>query len=210
MKNITTTIFILSMSVFAKDNIAVMELESNTDVSGFSSRLRSELFKTGKFTVIERSQMNMILKEQGFQQTGCTSTEYAVEAGQLIGVKKIVIGSIDRISYMYSINIRIVDVETGKIEKDITDDCQHCDIEDVMTVTIHNAARKLAGLKPDKIVKKKTKETKLESLEKDIDSGSIKNNLMMISVEEKLLEYMKAIKDLDNNLAEIGKRKTFK
>ncbi|NIV04449.1 hypothetical protein GWN26_14740 [Candidatus Saccharibacteria bacterium] len=37
-----------------------------------------ELFNTGKFRVLERAKMKEILKEQGFQQTGCVSTAWVV------------------------------------------------------------------------------------------------------------------------------------
>ena len=38
--------------------------------------------------------MEQILVEQGFQQSGCTTNECMVEVGKLIGVEKIVSGSI--------------------------------------------------------------------------------------------------------------------
>lgn len=150
------------LASYAQDklNIAVMELTGNgiepTDVAGLSNRVRSELFKTGRFQVIERSRMDEILKEQGFQHTGCTNTECAVEIGQLVGVQKIVVGSVDKVSRMYSVDIRMVDVGTGKIEKNVTADCRYCDLMDVMSVTIRNASRELAGLQPDRAMDKKS------------------------------------------------------
>ena len=82
-------------------NIAVLELDgkgiSSIEASVMGDKLRSELIATGKFQVIERGQMEEILKEQGFQQTGCTSSECAVQAGQLIGVNKLVAGSVGKV-----------------------------------------------------------------------------------------------------------------
>lgn len=111
--------------------------------------------KLGKFDVIERSRMNDILQEQGFQQSGCTNTECAIEAGQLIGVSKIVVGSVDKVGTIYTVDIRMVNVATGKIEKTATEDCQGCTIDNVLLTTIHNVARLLAGLEADKVVEKK-------------------------------------------------------
>ncbi|MDD5674053.1 MAG: CsgG/HfaB family protein [Chitinivibrionales bacterium] len=140
-------------------NIAVLELDGNGiaagDLGGLSNRLRMELVNTGKFSVIERSKMEEILKEQGFQQTGCTNTECAVQIGQLIGVRKIVVGSIDKVAELYSVNIRMVDVATGKIETNVAEDCEACGLTDVMKVTIHNAARLFSGLPADLTVAKK-------------------------------------------------------
>ena len=50
--------------------------------------------------------MNDILKEQGFQQTGCTDASCAVQAGQLLNVKYMIIGSVDRVGNIYSITLK--------------------------------------------------------------------------------------------------------
>jgi TolB-like protein len=140
-------------------NIAVLDLDGNgitkSDLGGLSNRLRAELINTGKFNVIERSKMDEILKEQGFQQTGCTNTECAVEIGQLIGVQQIVIGSVDKVADILSVNIRLVDVRSGKIGRNAIQDCEACGLSDVLKVTIHNTARLLAGLESDKFTDKK-------------------------------------------------------
>jgi TolB-like protein len=137
-----------------KPNIAVMDLEGNgvskNELGGLSNRLRTELFKTGKFTVIERSRVDEILKEQGFQQAGCTNATCAVEVGQLIGVEKIVVGNVDKVGKIYSIDIRMVDVGTGRIEKVAAEDCESCTIGEVLKQTIYNVAKILSGISTDK------------------------------------------------------------
>ena len=129
--------------------IAVMELQgrgiSADNLSGLTNRLRTELFKTGSFKVIERSQMEMILTEQGFNQSGCISSECAVEVGQLIGAEKIVVGDIDRIDSMYVTDIRLVDVRTGAIELTATTDCENCTMSEVLRRSIFTTAQVLGG-----------------------------------------------------------------
>jgi hypothetical protein len=160
MKRHTAFLLILSaagclLAQSVKPNIAVMELDGNgvsaTELAGLSNRLRMELFNTGTYTVIERSRMDEILKEQGFQQTGCTNTQCAVEVGQLIGVQKIVIGSIDKVAETYSVNVRMVDVASGRIDANVADDCDGCKLVDVLKTTIRNAAIKLAGSKTEAV-----------------------------------------------------------
>lgn len=130
--------------------IAVTEIEapdlSANEVVALTNRLRSELINTGEFTVLERSKMNEILKEQGFQQTGCTNTDCAVEIGQLLNVEYIILGNIDKVGEIYSVNIRLVNAGTGKIERNENVDCRECTIEDIMLKTIKMAARKMAGI----------------------------------------------------------------
>ncbi|MEJ2053176.1 MAG: PEGA domain-containing protein [Calditrichaceae bacterium] len=95
-----------------------------SEVGSLSDRLRSLLVKTNAFDVVDRGQMEEILKEQGFQMSGCTSAECAVEAGQILGVEEMITGSIGKIGRLYTIDIILIDVETSKIIKSITRDYQ--------------------------------------------------------------------------------------
>jgi TolB-like protein len=111
-------------SIFAQENIAVMELEakniSRQDAGVLTDKLRSEIIKTRKFNVMERDRMNEILKEQGFQQSGvCSSDECAVRAGNIIGVSRMVAGSVGRLSESFLVTVRMIDVETGKIVRNV-------------------------------------------------------------------------------------------
>jgi hypothetical protein len=61
--------------------------------------------------------MDDILGEQGFQQTGCTTTECAVEMGRLLNVQKMISGTIGKLGKTYTIDLSLIDVQTGAIEK---------------------------------------------------------------------------------------------
>jgi TolB-like protein len=117
--NIITVFTLLFPSVYARINMAVVDFEakgiSEVNVSILTERLGIELFKTDKFNIIERQQMDEILKEQGFQQTGCFSNECVVEMGKLVGVEQIVTGSVSKFENIYSISARVIDVQTGKV-----------------------------------------------------------------------------------------------
>lgn len=134
----------------AKPNIAVMDLAgsglSQSDLITLSNRLRTELFETSAFTVVERGQMETILKEQGFQQSGCTDNACAVEVGQLLNVDRIILGSIDRISRVYSVNLRAVSVKDGAIVNSVKTDFVDIEVEELMLSGLRKAARRLAGL----------------------------------------------------------------
>ena len=106
---------------FAQDiTIAVLDFEgqgvSQSETKTLTDRLRDEMFKTDVYIVLERGKMDEVLKEQGFQQPGCSTDECMVEVGKLIGVEKIVSGSINKVGKTYSVSSRIVNVETGDIE----------------------------------------------------------------------------------------------
>jgi TolB-like protein len=149
MKPLFLLLILLTSFTYAdKVNIAVLELTGNgvneNDLAGLSNRLRTELFKTGEFTVVERSQMDLILKEQGFQQSGCTSSECAVDIGQMLNVKQMVAGSIDKVGNAFIVDVRLIDVETGVIYKAATEDCIDCTIEEILVTSIRNVSLKLA------------------------------------------------------------------
>jgi TolB-like protein len=99
--------------------VAVMPLSAHaidsTSVSTIEDALGTELLRTGKVRVLERSQMNAILKEQGFQQAACDKTDCTVEVGKLLSVDRLVVGSIGHLGNTYSMTLRLVDVSTGEV-----------------------------------------------------------------------------------------------
>ena len=79
-----------------KMRIAVLDLKAQTGVeqstaNAVSDLIRGKLVKLNRYIIIERSQMAAILEEQGFQQSGCTETDCAVEVGQLLSANYILI-----------------------------------------------------------------------------------------------------------------------
>jgi len=102
-----------------KKSIAVLDLDAYgvppSDALALSNRLTTELFKTAYFNVVEREKTEEILDEQGFQLSGCTSSECLIEAGKLLNVELMLGGSISKVGDYYSIELRIIDVETGEI-----------------------------------------------------------------------------------------------
>ncbi|MQY63786.1 MAG: hypothetical protein GH143_05725 [Calditrichaeota bacterium] len=106
--------------------MAVLDLEgrgiSSHEAASLTDRLRSELVYTGEVIMVERGQMEQVLAEQDFQLTGCTSDECAVEVGQLLGVTTMVAGTIGKVGSTYSLDIRTIDVATGRITQSIMRD----------------------------------------------------------------------------------------
>ena len=132
-------------------NVAVLDLNgtgiSKEELLAISDKLRYELFNTGKFSVYERNRMDAILKEQKLQLSGITSEEKAIKIGKLLGVNYVVLGNIYKIDNIYSINIRLVNVQTGKIEKIVSQDCNNCSLNDVYLKSIKNVSLEFAGIK---------------------------------------------------------------
>jgi len=143
---IILTSLLISTIAFSQTSVAVVEFEgkgvTKQEASALTDRFRDELFKSGRFQVMERAYMEQILKEQGFQTSGCTSNECMVEVGQLVAVEIIVGGSISKIGAIYSISARMISVESGKILNVSNYDFQG-DISGLMTDGMRNVVSQL-------------------------------------------------------------------
>lgn len=107
-------------------NLAVMRLESSrldtSDLEVLRDALTVELQNSGRVRVMERSQMNAILSEQGFQKTGsCDASECAVEVGRILAVDRMVLGSAGKLGETWSVTLRLVNVETGEVAASVRD-----------------------------------------------------------------------------------------
>jgi len=128
--------------------IAIVEFEGNgisqTEAIALTDRLRNELFRLGVFEVVERGMMETILTEQDFQLTGCTTNECAVEIGQLIGARQMLAGTFGKLGSTYTIDMRIIDVETGSILRTTSFDIRG-EIDGVLTDGLAEAVRGIIG-----------------------------------------------------------------
>jgi len=102
--------------------VAVMSLDtfgvSGSEASLIADAVASRLLASRTCNVMERSQMDQILREQAFQQSGaCDNNGCAVEIGKVLSVDRILVGSIGRIGDAWALNLRLVRVETGEVLK---------------------------------------------------------------------------------------------
>jgi curli biogenesis system outer membrane secretion channel CsgG len=124
----------------AKARVAIMNFENNSTWSWWgdnlgaaaADELTTQLVKTGKFTVIERTQLASILAEQSLGASGAVTQATAAKIGKLLGVQLIMTGSITQFSIQrtsvgfsgiggsYSnaeskLDVRLISTETGEI-----------------------------------------------------------------------------------------------
>ncbi len=100
-------------------NVAVLPFTSTVlngdELNAVTLKFMSELNGMKKYSVMERSLMNEILSEQGFQQSGaCDDEGCAVEIGRLVAVDKIIAGSVSKIGNVLILNVQVINLETGK------------------------------------------------------------------------------------------------
>jgi TolB-like protein len=115
-------------------NIAVLTLHNADGVTKgeaeiISDRLAAEIFKTGGVRILEREQMKALLAEQGFQQSDeCNEEQCMVKIGRILGVQEILTGSLGKVGSMFILNIRIIDVASGRVSKIVSRDLNGMDV----------------------------------------------------------------------------------
>ena len=112
---------IFTLSLYGKERIVVLDFVHSSNVSremAVSSQnfFISELAKTEEFSIIEKSQLQEILKEVEFQQTGCTDTICEIKIGEMLSADKIASGSILKKEKKYIITITIRNVKDKSLE----------------------------------------------------------------------------------------------
>ena len=121
VKHIIPLLLFIGLAWGEKTTVAVLEFNSeeleNVSSSALASIVRREISKASGYILIDRNSMNEILVEQGLTQSGCISSECAVEVGKLLGVQQMINGTLSSLGSLYLLDINIIDVSTGKIIK---------------------------------------------------------------------------------------------
>ncbi|MBI4052076.1 MAG: hypothetical protein HY400_06185 [Elusimicrobia bacterium] len=121
-----------------KRRIGVIDFENKTAYGqgrlggAASDILLTELVKSGKFIVVERDKLGKLMEEQKLGMTGVIDSHTAAKVGKVLGLNAIVTGAVSQFGvktegsdYLISqskrqvaevtVDIRVVDVETGQI-----------------------------------------------------------------------------------------------
>jgi len=136
-----------------KMRIAMLELTplsvTKDLATGVTDLVVTELVNCGQFEVLERMQVVKILNEQGFQQTGVTDTSKAIEAGKLLNADTVMVGTLQKFNTSFVLNVKIVDVNTGKImfaDKQVAKGNDK--LIDASTLLVSSLVRRITGKAP--------------------------------------------------------------
>ena len=133
-----------------KETVAILDFEgrgiSEMEAATLTDRLMSEMVTTDAVIMVERNQMNEILDEQGFQQSGCTTAECAAEVGALLGVQNMVSGAFGKLGNTYTIDSKMFSVETGATIRSVSKTYKG-EVDGLLPV-IEVVAWELVGLTP--------------------------------------------------------------
>ncbi len=113
-------------SMGPRKRIAVIKFVNKTSFAdhdigrGVADMLTTALWKTDRFVVVERSELERVIAEQDLSRTGMVSSETAARAGRILGLNAIVLGGITEFGYVggatrIGVDLRLVDVNTAHI-----------------------------------------------------------------------------------------------
>jgi TolB-like protein len=141
----------LSAAVQAADpvRVAVLTFESEdlskTVMQVLTERFSAELAKGEGLKVEERTVSDELYKEMNFRYTDMYKKESGKETvaqKTFEGVNKLIVGRIGKLGTVFLINIRMVDVNTGKIDLTLSENCKCA--EEELPDAIIKVAQKLA------------------------------------------------------------------
>ena len=110
--------FLMLVYALNAQRAAVLEFKANVgvsqqDVDGISA-IFITYFQPAGYTMVERTQIDKVIDEQGFQRSKLTENQM-VKIGQILNVSKIVVGDVNVVMGQYNVDVRVINVETGTI-----------------------------------------------------------------------------------------------
>ncbi len=128
----------------AKESIGILSLDIkglNMDAAVATNIARNELEKLGKYEILDKYDMEYALKKENITMTDCFGRQCLLEAGRRLKADKMLTGSIELYGNTISLNLRLLDVTTGTIEKAIVQ--EFLDLKNQIPVMIGMTVKKM-------------------------------------------------------------------
>lgn len=115
---VLASLLMLAFTVNAQ-RAAVLDFKANGGVSQQTvdgiTAIFATYFQPEGYTMVERTQIDKVLVEQGFQHNKNTDKQM-VKIGKILNVSKVVVGDVNLLLGCYNIDARVVNLETGTID----------------------------------------------------------------------------------------------
>ena len=115
---VLASLLMLAFTVSAQ-RIAVLDFKANGGVSQQTvdgiTAIFATYFQPEGYTMVERTQIDKVIGEQGFQHNKNTDKQM-VKIGKILNVSKVVVGDVNLFLGNYNIDARVVNLETGTID----------------------------------------------------------------------------------------------
>ena len=78
-----------------------------------------QLGNTKSLIMVEQNQIDEVILENNYQNRECKSQDCGIEIGKLLGIKNIIVGSLNQIADTCNIQAQLVNVIEGETEKSV-------------------------------------------------------------------------------------------
>lgn len=114
-----------------------------------SDRFAADLSKYDRFAILDRSKIQLVINKLELStSTDYTDLNYAIKLGKLLDVKYVICGSIAKHKRFYTLNTRLINVDTTESIKTATSDYEG-DFKNLIQNVISNNVEVLLGIKSD-------------------------------------------------------------
>ncbi len=96
-------------------NFTSLEGKDITEGKKFSTKLLERLMKKGDLRFVERSEIDKVIKAQGFEQTGIVDPETVKESGKVLPIDVMISGNLARMPEYGELSVKAVDISSGEI-----------------------------------------------------------------------------------------------
>jgi hypothetical protein len=109
-----------AVAAWSQPKVAVLDaiIPQNMDPSVIiptTEKIIERLVVSGRFTVLDRSNIESVLKEREFQVSGMVSDQDVVTAGKYLGADFVVVAKVQKVSETYFISAKMIAIKTGVI-----------------------------------------------------------------------------------------------
>jgi hypothetical protein len=117
---ITAILVMAAAGLSAQPKVAVLDavIPQNMDPSvvvPVTEKIVERLVVSGRFTVLDRANIESVLKEREFQVSGMVSDQDVVTAGKYLGADFVVVAKVQKVGDTYFISAKMIAIKTGVI-----------------------------------------------------------------------------------------------
>lgn len=112
--------------VQTKKTLAILQLSTHgiatVTAEEISDGIRAEMRHLSVYELIDPATIRSVLNDQDMGSSSkCNQNSCAIQIGQILGADRVAMGSISLIDGTYSVNIRTIEINTGRIVNDVNE-----------------------------------------------------------------------------------------
>lgn len=148
-----------------RPTIAVLNIDTenlNMTPEQMGNLTRLELDKLDMFDVMDRYDVEYMIKNKGIDIASCYGKICVIEAGEKLGMDKMLTGNVEKLEEVIIVNFRLIDVKTASVEK--SEVLEFLDLSQQLQMMVSLTINKLFGKTvDDDILRKLTQEFEFEN-----------------------------------------------